>query len=133
MRKIGSIFILSVYLLLSVGIAKSTHFCMGREHHSSLFSFESKKCACSIYQSAKIKTCCEDETELVKIENDQVHSSAGDMPKADFIYLPVVSMELKKLDASEISTIQVVSYDLPPPKVPIYQLGCSWKVDDLMA
>jgi hypothetical protein len=131
-RKIGSIFILSVYLLLSVGIAKSTHFCMGRENHSSLFSFESKKCACSIYQNARAKTCCEDETELVKIENDQVHSSMVDLPQTEYSLLSVLNYELAPIEPT--TTIQqIVSYDLPPPKVPIYQLGCSLKLDELMA
>jgi len=106
---------------------------MGREHHSSLFSFESKKCACSVYQRANVKNCCEDETELVKIENDQVHSSSTDMPQTDWSVLPVLTFELKDINFSESVSIQVVSYDLPPPKIPIYQLGCSWKVDDLMA
>jgi hypothetical protein len=132
-KKTGSILILSLYLLLSVGIAKSTHFCMGRAHHSSLFSFESKKCACSIYKSAKVKTCCEDETELVKIEIDQVHSTAIETPQTDWSLLPAVTFEWKSSEIVSRSLTQVVSYDLPPPKVPIYQLGCSWKVDGLMA
>jgi hypothetical protein len=119
-KKTGSILILSLYLLLSVGIAKSTHFCMGRAHHSSLFSFESKKCACSIYKSAKVKTCCEDETEI-------------ETPQTDWSLLPAVTFEWKSSEIVSRSLTQVVSYDLPPPKVPIYQLGCSWKVDGLMA
>ncbi|NOS91042.1 MAG: hypothetical protein HOP30_03910 [Cyclobacteriaceae bacterium] len=106
---------------------------MGREHHSSLFSFESEKCACSFYKSTNVKSCCEDETELVKIENDQVHSSSTDMPQTDWSFLSVLTFELKDLHFSIIASVQVVSYDLPPPKIPIYQLGCSWKVDDLMA
>ncbi|MFY8036378.1 MAG: HYC_CC_PP family protein [Cyclobacteriaceae bacterium] len=132
MRKLGSIFILSVYLLLSVGVAKSTHFCMGREHHSALFSFESKKCACSVYQRSNVKTCCEDETELVKIENDQVHSSATDAPQTDWAVLPIIAFDYAQRIVLTSPVLQVVSYDLPPPKVPIYQLGCSWKVVDLM-
>jgi len=131
-RKLGSIFILSVYLLLSVGVAKSTHFCMGREHHSALFSFESKKCACSVYQRIDVKTCCEDETELVKIENDQVHSSATDAPQTGWSVLPIIAFECAKPVILSGNVLTLVSYNLPPPKVPIYQLGCSWKVDDLM-
>jgi len=106
---------------------------MGRERHSSLFSFESKKCACSIYQSAKVKACCEDETELVKIDNDQVHSSSTDLSATEWSLLPVITFELTTPILSKDVSSQVVSYNLPPPKVPIYQLVCSWKVGDLKA
>jgi hypothetical protein len=123
-KKIASLSIACLYLLLSIGIAKSTHFCMGREQGSALFTFESKKCPCFRLME-ETKSCCGDEHELVKIENDQ---SAGQV-----LASPIPNFNLiGELFFQDIETISfsdsfefVEPRNLPPPKVPIYQSICS--------
>jgi hypothetical protein len=60
----------AVYLLFSVGVIKATHFCMGREASVTFFSADSKKCYCGIFAAEK-DGCCEDERDVIKIEDDQ--------------------------------------------------------------
>src|SRR5688500_15784674 len=67
--------IAAIYLLFSVGVMKSTHFCMGREASVTFFSAESKKCACSLFSTEK-DSCCDDEHEVLRVENDHQHVTA---------------------------------------------------------
>jgi hypothetical protein len=113
-----------LYLLLSVGIAKSTHFCMGREQNSSLFSFESKKCPC-FRSTDQIKSCCADEHELVKIENDQSASQVIHLPAPDFNLIGKLFSDKQEVRLSESELKAMVEVNPPPPKIPIYQAVCS--------
>lgn len=58
-----------VYLTLTVGVAHTTHYCMGREISSSYFSFSSNRCECPWMVDEK--GCCEDQIELVTLEGDE--------------------------------------------------------------
>lgn len=124
MNRLTVISLIVVYLTLSVGVGKSTHFCMGREHHSSLFSFdESKKCPCSLYAAAK--SCCKDETEVVKIEDDQ---TTGKIIQSNSPGLILVATLFTKVSTIGISQVKINTIDeciAHPPKVPIYQSVCS--------
>lgn len=112
-----------VYLALSVGVAKSTHFCMGRAKHTSVFSFETKKCVCAKYNPAN--ACCDDEHELVQIKDDQAGTQLVDTPVPHFNLIAdlFVSLEEEEL-ANDISTLV---NELPdPPKIPIYKKAHSF-------
>jgi hypothetical protein len=122
-KKIGSIAIALVYLALSVGIAKSTHFCMGRPLPSSVFSFESKKCVCE--KSAQPDDCCDDEIEIIKIENDQFTGLVLHSPAPEFSLICELVFEPVKTVVQHSSFEFAVEHNLPPPKVPIYQKICS--------
>jgi hypothetical protein len=113
-----------LYLLLSVGIAKSTHFCMGREQNSSLFSFESKKCPC-FRLSDPTKSCCEDEHELVKIENDQSASQVIHLPAPEFNLIGKLFSEKREILLPQSALLAITNFNLLPPKIPIYQTVCS--------
>jgi len=122
-KKLPLISLACVYVLLSVGIAKSTHFCMGREQNSSLFSFEAKKCPC--FRSMETaKSCCEDEHEIVKIEDDQSTSQVLHSPTPTFNLIATFFFkEETLLPQSEQHSLAELS--LAPPKIPIYQAVCS--------
>jgi hypothetical protein len=123
-KKLAVISLASLYLLLSVGIAKSTHFCMGREQNSSLFSFESKKCPC--FRSAdQTKSCCADEQELVKLENDQSASQLIHLLSPEFNLIGELFSEEQEVVLPQSALLVVAEVNAPPPKVPIYQSICS--------
>ena len=124
MKKVAAISIACLYLLLSVGIAKSTHFCMGREQGSTLFTFESKKCPCFRLME-EAKSCCGDEHQLVKIENDQSAEQVLSSPIQDFNLIG--QFFFQEIETISLSTsFEVVHHrNIPPPKVPIYQSVCS--------
>ena len=43
---------------------------MGRENHTSLFSFYTEPCACAIL-AGKLSSCCDNESEILKVDSDQ--------------------------------------------------------------
>jgi hypothetical protein len=96
---------------------------MGREHHSSVFSFESKKCACSVYASAK--SCCKDEREIVKIDSDQSASQIVHPDVPQFVFIADVFSFTVSSDQIEMKELLAEERQQPPPKVPIYQSVCS--------
>lgn len=114
----------AVYTLFSIGVIKATHYCMGREASVSYFTSESRKCACSLF-SAEKESCCEDEHEVVRIEDDHTfflgfEFSIPELPELDDLYtrqfLAVfVSNKVGFPDTS----------DAPPPKIPLYTFHCS--------
>ena len=67
MRKLFISIIASVYLLLSVGIAKSTHFCMGKEVNMEYFSHEAEGCFAS---DTRKMPCCQDVTEILSVDDE---------------------------------------------------------------
>ena len=126
-----TLFLLSVYLLFSVGIIKATHFCMGREASVQFFTSEAKKCVCAIY-AAEEDSCCDDEHELLKIDDD--HKTIG---KTE-ISVPVWKVErifTERLLTETQSSIQLVRLEQPakaPPKIPLWKAHHSFVFyDDL--
>ncbi len=108
----------AIYLILSIGVAKSTHFCRGKARHTSVFSFEAKKCACSKYNPTN--NCCDDERELVQLKDDQAGSQSLLAP------IPAYNLisEIFTQTFGESRVESFIASDLevrPPPKVPIYQ------------
>jgi len=113
-----------VYLTLAVGVAKTTHYCMGREKNSSLFSFTTKKCACALFAKEK-KSCCADEHQLVKIEDDHSGGNVLDSPVPRFNLIgELFSRHIEVPDVAE-SVFAVEEVNIPPPKVPRYRYFCS--------
>lgn len=108
----------AIYLILSIGVAKSTHFCKGKARHTSVFSFEAKKCACAKYNPTN--NCCDDERELVQLKDDQAGSQSLSAPLPNFNLIGELFTQTfweSTYDSFIISDLEV----RPPPKVPIYQ------------
>ena len=113
----------SVYMFFSVGILKATHFCMGREASVSWFTTEAEKCACSLYASEK-ESCCDDEHELIRIDNDQKIISGSAAPPPEWISLGEIYTVVNC--ATAITAGQTAKADdSPPPKVPRWKKLCS--------
>ena len=114
-----------VYVLFSVGIIKATHFCMGREASVQFFTSEAKKCPCSVYAKEK-SSCCDDEHELLRIDDDQRALSGVSTP------LPVWKIERifteRLLTFSIISSSEHQTEEPPksPPKIPIWKANSSY-------
>jgi len=96
---------------------------MGREQNSSLFSFEAKKCPC-FRSMEKAKSCCEDEHEIVKIEDDQSTSQVVHSPTPTFNLISVFFFEIENL-FPQPELFSFAELDLAPPKIPIYEAVCS--------
>jgi len=128
MRNTIAVALSFVYLTLAVGVAKTTHYCMGRLNTSSLFTFEKKQCACAILAESSSHSCCHDEHQLVKIENDQSQVAVISVHAPDFFEIGIIT---NPLSISRISWEEQKSESFfsdsspPPPQVPIFKLNCS--------
>ena len=125
MNKLFAIAFMCIYLLLSVGVVKTTHYCMGREKSTELFSFQAKKCPCSLFL-AENSDCCKDEHEILSIDDFQTlaHTFAPQSP--DFFLIGHTFSAEVEVPILDQSHTQLFTMDFrPPPKEPIYQTNCS--------
>lgn len=124
MNKLFAIAFTCIYLLLSVGVVKTTHYCMGRAKSTELFSFEAKKCACSLFSPEN--SCCKDTHEIFIIDDFQVaaHSPASDVPQ--FYVLAEVNLVLNAEQKTAKASVYNCFSDYSPPPVPLYLVNCSF-------
>lgn len=115
-----------IYMLFSVGILKITHLCMGREASVSYFTFETPRCACSLFAGEK-DNCCDDEHELLKLEDSQKGLSSfvlnipalvclGDIITTNAVSPGNIALRPKLSDSPQW---------LPPPKS-LFKIHCSY-------
>jgi hypothetical protein len=102
---------------------------MGRESSFSLYSFEAKRCACSLFLSnLEKKSCCHDVSVLIVLDDDQTPSAslAISLP-AYFLIGNLYSIE--STPAHELTGILTDTFiEQPPPlhKDPLYKILCSY-------
>ena len=126
MRNYFAIAFIIVYLILTVGVAKSTHYCMGRLNNTTLFSFDSKKCPCALFQSEP-SSCCHDESEIVKIDDDQQvqFTTQANTPSFFLIELFKYNSTLQRPVRDHLF-ITLNRFNRPPTsQVPIYKRNCA--------
>lgn len=97
---------------------------MGREASVQFFTSEAKKCPCSVYAKEK-GSCCDDEHELIRIDDEQKIISNVTAP------LPVWKVErifTERLLASSVVSAQQTVEQSPkaPPKIPIWKAISSY-------
>lgn len=97
---------------------------MGREKSTELFSFEAKKCPCSLFLPEN-NGCCNDEHEVLSIEDSQKITPSIASNSPDFFLIGSVFNQVD-IQIIEQPIIQYVSADFsPPPKEPLYKINCS--------
>jgi hypothetical protein len=114
-----------IYLLLSVGVVKTTHYCMGREKSTELFSFQVQKCPCSELLVG-FSGCCQDKHEILTVDDSQSLTAALAPISPDFFLIGSLYSEgnLEQIIAQPIT--QYIKPDfLPPPQEPLYKINCS--------
>jgi hypothetical protein len=127
MRNYFAIAFIIVYLILTVGVAKSTHYCMGRLNNTTLFSFDSKKCACSLFQDEP-PTCCHDEHEIVKLDSDQQVQLIAQIVSPSFFLIETFTLD-SLLSIGVVSSLFNASNPIDKPPcwpVPIFKMNCSF-------
>src|SRR5690348_1112407 len=125
MNKLFAIAFMCIYLLLSEGVVKTTHYCMGREKSTELFSFQAQKCPCSLFL-AENSDCCKDEHEVLSIDDSQTFVQAFTPQAPDFFLIGPTFNKVVEVPTIDQSHIQLFAVNFsPPPKEPIYQTNCS--------
>ncbi len=121
--KFSVIFLTCLYLLFSVGIIKATHFCMGREASVAFFTTETEKCPCSLF--AGKSSCCADENDLIRLDNEQKVFSTFNLSGPEWIVLE--NLYTGKLLAVEddLPSAYYHTNESRPLKIPRWKFNCS--------
>jgi len=70
MKRLVTLFIALIYLVMSTGFVMNSHYCMGKLSSIELGVSEAKKCICGMrIDSAKKNKCCHSKIEVVKLED----------------------------------------------------------------
>lgn len=133
MKKLFAIALSCVYLTLTVGVAKTTHYCMGRLSSTSLFSFEGKYCGCGLAAREGKRACCHDESELVKVKDN--HAATSVLVPGDSLSVPILTDLAGRVQAIAIDRHRPAGTLLckPPPPVPLYALFSAFRFFDVDA
>lgn len=127
--KLFAIAFTCVYLHLSVGVVKTTHYCMGRESSFSLYSFQTNKCGCSFFLSNLEKnSCCHDESQFLVLDDDQTPSFSISLSSPEFYFIANLNVSrvlVSNYGNSAAHTVLTFT-DIPPPKEPLYKVFCSY-------
>jgi hypothetical protein len=122
----------AIYLLFSIGIVTSTHYCMGKKSSVAYFTSESQPCACSLFSAGK-DTCCDDEHDLIKLDDSQKVIPALELSPNQWIVLEELFTPTFITHPKNSFRELPKADDLPPP-VPLFKFYCSLRFyDDVLS
>jgi hypothetical protein len=107
---------------------------MGRVKSSTLFTFESIKCPCVLFATPLSKDCCDDDHELIKIEND--HAASHIVSIAPDFFEIATLFEADQPNETDNRKLITPIGESPPPlsDIPLFAKYCSLVFyDDLNA
>ncbi|MEP2770623.1 MAG: hypothetical protein ABJH05_00655 [Fulvivirga sp.] len=124
MKNLTSILSISLYLLLSIGVLKSTHYCLGQVKDVNYFSIKDD-CA---EEQEQPHACCDYLVEVIQLDEDQQQVKV----KFNFSELNMIAPVFIPIEFTSLTTEIEASANYPlaesPPiyKRPLYQLNCSF-------
>lgn len=106
---------------------------MGRESSAIFYTFEAKRCGCSLFlPNSEKKSCCHDESELIVIDEDQTPTSSFSLTSPD--YFPIAELYNTGLEVNSSPAKNEFDFylnkNLPPPKEPLYKILCAYTLYD---
>jgi hypothetical protein len=123
-KKLFAIAFTCVYLTLAVGVVQTTHYCMGRVKSTSLYTFDSVKCPCYLFATDGKGKCCNDEHEVIKIEDDHA-ASAVVLLVAEFYEMGKVFQVKPTENLISNPGIFIEEASPPPNPIPLFAKYCS--------
>jgi hypothetical protein len=127
MKRIISIFMLTILLLTTVQPTLIFHYCGGKFHSVSLVKTESKSCC-----GGEHKSCCFNE--ILKIATDDFQVQQQDLTEfAPLVLNPVLFLLSDNLQPSESSDALVLQHIFPPGGLAKYgaaiiQMNCVYRI-----
>lgn len=98
---------------------------MGREKSTKIFSFESKKCPCSVFLPEN-NDCCDDEHELIIVDDSQTQTFSLALAAPGFFQIGE-TYHVKPIQEFAYASKQYIKPDFsPPPKEPLFVVNCSF-------
>ncbi|MBU6262423.1 MAG: hypothetical protein KGO00_05465 [Bacteroidetes bacterium] len=85
MKRIITLFIALIYLVMSTGFVVNSHYCMGKLSSIELGRPEIKKCICGMrINYAKKSKCCHSKTDVVKLAD--AHKLAPSVATVSYLF-----------------------------------------------
>jgi hypothetical protein len=85
MKRLITLFIALIYLVMSTGFVVNSHYCMGKLSSIELGRPEIKKCICGMrINYAKKSKCCHSQTDVVKLAD--AHKLAPSVAAAVYLF-----------------------------------------------
>lgn len=124
MKRITIILLLICYLIPSIGLSVTTHYCGGKLASISILNIKSPTCRCG--KKPMKKGCCKDKATILKIKDTQQFSKQVSLSASKtFTFQPLYSV-LTDLNSS-ITTYKLnIPFAHPPPlqkSEPLYLLN----------
>ncbi len=124
MKKLVSIFVSIVYLVLSTGVLINMHYCQGKIESISIITNASKCCCVSMdYDDG----CCSNEQLLVQLDIDE--QLIANSPLFSEVFKSVETDNFSE-QVFFVDSVEEENYsygDLsPPPKIPIWKTNCTF-------
>lgn len=134
MPKVLIIFQTSLYLLFSMGVTASAHYCQGQQVSFELFSTEPERC--SPYETKEnAHDCCDDEVAQIILQDlhltskDNLPDLGADYERLDFT-LPFSPWKTDAIGLSFAPAHSLAATQMPRGiGVPIYVKCCSLRID----
>ena len=114
MKRLITLFIALIYLVMSTGFVMNSHYCMGKLSSIELGRSEAKKCICGMrIDSAKKNNCCHSKIEVVKLEDShKLTTSTVVLPY--FFEAVIPSFQLEPVLLTNTYTANQYLKELPP-------------------
>jgi len=124
MKKLASIFVSIIYLVLSTGVLVNLHYCQGEIESISIIT-NASKCCCASMDFAD--GCCSNEQLLVQLDNDEqlVTNSPLFSEVFKFIETESFSEQIFFVDLFEKENYSFGDLS-PPPKIAIWKSNCTF-------
>ena len=94
---------------------------MGREASVAYFTSESKKCACSLFMEER-DNCCDDTSELLKLEDSQKTLSAFELPVPVLALLGELYGKAPGISISTPDHLRAIREEAQPPPRILYAI-----------
>lgn len=123
MNRLAAIFLTGFYLIATIGVAINVHYCHGEVASVNVY-FSAEACACGKMMGKKY--CCDDETFVFQLEEDQRVSEV--FAFACMELAPAIPMSaIETPEAAETpGIVKARSPDPPPPGQPAWLLHQSF-------
>ncbi|MEZ5047911.1 MAG: hypothetical protein R2831_13080 [Chitinophagaceae bacterium] len=124
MKKVLSILLLPLYLIFSIGIVISAHYCGGSLAALAIDDYASCCCDDENTQQAE-RNCCDDETKTYKLQDNQLQTKIEkSFEKYSFIAIPLSTYSFHSQEIKSLPYTAALNKYLSvrPLSLPIYKL-----------
>ena len=125
MKKLASIIVSIVYLVLSTGVLVNLHYCQGEIESISVVTNNSLCCCATI--DFDDNGCCKNEQLLVHLDNDEQIITKHRKLQEVFKFIEKDSFEKLLVEDDSIGKEYFTFEDIsPPPKLGIWKTNCTF-------